>query len=90
MKSYLWWKLSTFGKCISPSVQVMFARHLVSSHPSADDNTIVNKRVSEAAAGDTQHNNNNEHKLDTNINHENAVCFGAHDFHDEFGKAQEK
>jgi hypothetical protein len=70
--------------------RVHAAQCLLPSNSSTDDNTMVNKRVIEAAAGDAQHNSNKKHKRDTNKNQENAVYFRARDFRDEFGKAQEK
>jgi hypothetical protein len=49
----------------------------------------MNKRVSETAS-EVQQYSNKKHKLDTYHYHENAVCFVAQDFRDEFSKAQEK
>ena len=67
--------------------RVRAVQFLLPTKGSTDDNTM-NKRVSEAAAVQAQHNSSNKkHKPDTN---ENAVFFGARDFRDEFGKAQEK
>jgi hypothetical protein len=69
---------------------VRAAQCLLPSNSSTDNNTMVNKRVIEAVAGDAQHNSNKKRKIDTNKNQENAVYFRARDFRDEFGKAQEK